>query len=177
MKRFFIYAGLAMSLASCSTLTSTEQGSTQITQTSYEYEIQQSSARLLEPESTMLLTPLIADLEVSKSRVKYVEKDAFATTKITPALYNQLDNLKALALANAAQHYDADVMVGCTINVATVDKRLVITVHGYPAKYKNFRNATTKDTELIKAAQIFGNDTSLAPVNTSNAVVETVVRK
>ena len=38
------------------------------------------------------------------------------------------------------------------------DGRLIITVSGYPARYTNFRVATTEDTDLAREAQMFKND-------------------
>lgn len=175
MKRLFIYVGLALGLVSCVVAEPIQTGRTTNTTYEYEYVIEDASARILEPEATMLLTPLIADLEVSKQRVVYVEKDAFADKVITREMLGNLDTMKAIALANAAQKFNADIMIGCTINVKTVNKRLEITVQGYPATYKNFRNATIKDIELVESAQIY--DSSVSPIETSNKVVEQVIRK
>uniref|UniRef100_UPI0040568F77 hypothetical protein n=1 Tax=Alistipes sp. TaxID=1872444 RepID=UPI0040568F77 len=47
-------------------------------------EYQESSARTLESDQKMFLTPMIADLEVSPTRITHVEREAFANLEITP---------------------------------------------------------------------------------------------
>lgn len=149
MKRFFIFVGLTLGLAGCA-----------VSKSTFEYEVEALSGRTIEPVSTMLITPVVADLNVSEQRVTYVETAAFADEEVTKDMINNLDDMKAIALANATQYYNADVMVGCLVNVRTVNKHLVITVNGYPATYKNFRNATIQDVEMVKASQIFDSESS-----------------
>ena len=112
----------------------------------------ESSARVLEPEQSMLLTPLIADLHVSNTKVYYTETEAFANMEVTPTLIQSIAELKKIALSRAARAYKADVLVGSTIDVVTKNKRLEITISGYPAYYIKFRNVTKHDIELLKDA-------------------------
>lgn len=125
-------------------------------------EYQESSARNLEPEHLMLLTPLIADLEVSPTKVQHTETDAFETIVITREAIKMMPELKKIALSRAARAYKADVMVGTTIDVETnANGRLEIIVTGYPAVYKNFRNAEKEDLDIIK----YGNSIPLSNNN------------
>lgn len=121
-------------------------------------EYQEFSARNLEPEQTMLVSPVIADLEVSETKVYHVEREVFAESEINESVLNNIAEFKKIALSRAARAYDADVMVGTIMDVVVEDGQLVVTVSGYPAKYKNFRVATIKDTELVREAIIFKND-------------------
>ncbi len=112
---------------------------------------QESTARNLEPEHFMLLTPLIADLEVSSEKVTHTEKAAFAEFPVTTAMIREIPEFKKIALSRAARACNADVMVGTTIDVITNSQGLLeITITGYPAHYRRFRNATLEDIDLIK---------------------------
>lgn len=139
-KILFAVIATALTLTSCSTLTTITQ--------SIDY--MESSARVLEPDHNMLLTPLIGDLEVSNEKVKYTEKEMFANLEVTYELLNNIAELKKIALSRAAQAHNADVLVGSTIDIVTKNKRLEITVSGYPAHYVKFRNAKKEDIELLK---------------------------
>lgn len=125
-------------------------------------EYQESSARNLEPEHLMLLTPLIADLEVSPTKVRHTETESFKTIIISREVIKMMPELKKIALSRAARAHQADVMVGTTIDVETNESgRLEITVTGYPAVYKNFRNAEKEDLDIIK----YGNSIPLSNNN------------
>lgn len=130
----------------------------------YSYEYSESTARNLEPEHTTLLTPLIADLEVSSKKIYHTERDAFRDVIIDENVIRSIDEYKKIALCSAAQQHKADVLVGAMIKVETINERLVITISGYPAYYKNFRNATQKDAELVRSSQIFQNNLGVAVV-------------
>lgn len=141
MKKLTVILGVAALLTSC-----TMQQST----TSYAY--QESSVRILEPEQSMLLSPVMADLEVSEHKVSHIEKEAFADIIITPQVITNISEFKKIALSRAAKVHNADVLVGTIIDVVTKNNRLEITVSGYPAFYRNFRSATAADAELVRAA-------------------------
>lgn len=161
MKKLALSVLIVALMVGCVPTTPMYQESSYVVRT---YEYSESTARNLEPEHTMLLTPLIADLEVSSKKIYYTEKDAFADVEINENVIQNIDEYKKIALCRAAQQHKADVLVGAMIEVETINERLVITISGYPAYYKNFRNATVKDTELIKVSQIFRNDLGVAVV-------------
>ncbi len=144
-KIFFTVAIAAFSLTSCSSFE--EFTTTNVTNT---LEYMESSARVLEADHNMLLTPLIADLEVSDKKISYTEKEMFANLDITQGLLNNISELKKIALSRAARANNADVLVGSTIDIVTNNGRLEITVSGYPAHYVKFRKADNKDVELLK---------------------------
>ncbi|MBR2025988.1 MAG: hypothetical protein IKB19_05150 [Rikenellaceae bacterium] len=143
MKRFFLTLSVAAALfTGCATTT--------VVQTT---DYMESSARVLEPEQSMLLTPLIADLKVSDEKVYYTETEAFANLEVSPALLQNITELKKIALSRAARAHKADVLVGSTIDVITKDKRLEITISGYPAYYVKFRNVTKSDVDLLQESR------------------------
>ena len=144
-KHLFTVVVAAFSLASCSTFG--EFTTTNVTST---LEYMESSARVLEADHNMLLTPLIADLEVSSKKISYTEKEMFANLEVTQALLNNISELKKIALSRAARANNADVLVGSTIDIVTNNGHLEITVSGYPAHYVKFRKADDKDVELLK---------------------------
>ena len=59
--------------------------------------------------------------------------------------------LQKLAVTQAAQKYDADIIVAPSYSITTSDdlKTVTVTVTGYPATYTNFRSATATDMEII----------------------------
>ena len=118
------------------------------------FDFQESSARNLEPHHTMLLTPLIADIEVSQTKIKHVEKEAFANYVVDKDVSKHIPGFKKIALSRAAHAYNADVMVGTTIDIVTDnDGHIAITVSGYPAHYKNFRTVTKEELDIIRTAR------------------------
>lgn len=120
---------------------------------------QESSARSLEPSHAVMITPLVADMQLLGDRISYTEKEAFAGYVITPNIVSDISTLKNIALSRAARHHNADAIVAATVDVITnVDGKIEITISGYPVKYVNFRNATAVDVELQSRAQSF-NDT------------------
>lgn len=111
----------------------------------------ESSARNLEPQHSVMITPLIADLSIIGDRIVYTEKEAFENYQVTSEIVKFIPNFKKVALSRAARAYKADAIIGATVDVITNPAgRLEITVSGYPAKYSNFRNATAEDISLVK---------------------------
>ena len=143
MKKFkhFILSVLAvLALASCSTV-----------QTSVRIDYMESSTENLEPQNMIMTSPMIADLKVIGDQITYTETEAFKDIEVTRWVIDAIPNFKRIALCKAARQYNADLIIGATIDVVTnKDGRLEITVVGYPAKYTKFRNATKEDVELVK---------------------------
>lgn len=123
--------------------------------TTQQVDYQESSARNIEPEQSVVIAPLLADLQVVSDRITYTEKEAFANYKVTLAIEKSIPAFKQIALSRAARAHNADVIVGAVIDVITnQDGFLEITVSGYPARYANFRNATRDDLELVAEAKL-----------------------
>ena len=98
----------------------------------------------------------MADLVVATERITYAERINKDITTLTDAEVEALaSHEKDVVVANAAKANNADVIVAPIVNITTdVNKNLVIIVYGYPASYKNFRNATEADKWIIENAKI-----------------------
>ena len=128
-------------------------------------EYQESSTRNLEPEHYMVTAPLIADIKVTADKITYTETEAFRKFPITvdnvKDIKAMMPEFKKIALSRAAKAHNADLLVGTIIDVTTdVGGFICITVSGYPAKYVNFRNATSQDMDIVRSARIatYGQD-------------------
>ena len=97
-KHFFTVVVAAFTLASCSTF-----GDFTTTNVTSTLEYMESSARVLEADHNMLLTPVIADIEVSSKKISYTEKEMFANLEVTQALLKNISELKKIALSRAAR--------------------------------------------------------------------------
>lgn len=133
MKKGFIFVAAAATLSACA-----------VTETRMVYT--EASGRNIEPtQKEVVISPLLADLEIlTEERIKpYVQVFPYI---ITPSVIDNIENFKQTALLNAAQKYNADTMVATSILVETTDEgTLKITVSGYPARYKNFREFRPED--------------------------------
>ena len=156
MKKTFLAAvAMVLMLASCTTVSTTVTKS---------LDYMESSARVLEADHNMLLTPVIADLEVTDQKISYTEKEMFANLEVTHSLLSNISELKKIALSRAARENNADVLLGATIDIVTVNGHLEITVSGYPAHYVKFRKAEKEEVELLK------NVHNIRTINVSNVV-------
>lgn len=167
MKRLSLTLAVAIAtLTSCAT--------TQVIQNT---DYMESYARVLEADQSMLLTPLIADLKVSDTKIYYTETEAFANFEVMPTLLQNITEFKKIALSRAARAHKADVLVGATIDIATKNKRLEITVSGYPAYYVKFRNANEKDIELVKSANTINTKDGADVVKANARTVKLDIQK
>ncbi len=114
----------------------------------------ESSARYMEPSQNIMTTPMIADLQVVGGSVSHTETEAFKNYEVTEELIQLVPGFKRIALSRAARAHKADVIIGAMVDVITNENgRLEITITGYPARYVNFRNATSNEIELVKKGQ------------------------
>lgn len=94
------------------------------------------SARMESP-ATYINTATVADLEVSETAITFTYEPSNAVCN------GGYENVIKTAVSEALKkHGDYDVLVGLqyTIKQNFFGKIKIITVKGYPAKYKNFRN-------------------------------------
>ena len=144
-------AVLAIVVSSCRPMTYVQE-SVQVAVTETTTDYSESTSRVLDAESNLLVMPIIANLDVAKTKFVHVERDAFADIMVKNDSIANIDKYKRAALGCATKASGADILISPNIEVVTDDGRFVITVTGYPAKYKDFRNATAKDIELVKEA-------------------------
>lgn len=100
------------------------------------------TARSVEAPGAVVHQPVTSNLDVKSTRVS-----GRATVK---AGQEALGRNSALRSALAAAQ--ADVLVAPTYTIERDASNLTVTVTGYPATYKDFRNATAADLELLNAA-------------------------
>lgn len=154
----------------------------------------ESSARKMDMSHGIFTTPFVADIELvpivdeitgkrynikredgtieNVKRIEYKVSDPFKNYAVTSSLINtSINTFKAIALAETAKKFDADLIVGVLIDVRTNLNTegvgtLEIIVSGYPARYCNFRTADMNDMKLIREASV---------INTYNANESDVV--
>lgn len=153
MKKTFLFFGFAALICSCSTSQKA---------TSYSY----SEYRTISPSQSVYSAPLMADIVVAKERITYAER---INQKITTMSDAEVDALakreKETVIANALKAHNADVIVAPIVNITTdANNNLVIVICGYPATYKNFRNATENDKWIIEQAAQEQSSLEKAPI-------------
>ena len=144
--------------------------------TSVEVDYMEASSRYLEPTQAFMTIPVVADLQVSKDRITYTEKDAFVDYPVTEDMISLVPNFKQIALCRAARAYKADVILGATVDVITNSKgRFEITITGYPASYVNFRSAKTTDFDVIRQGNaLYSEKTVILDTPQSSAEISEV---
>lgn len=137
-KLFLLGAIVAVVLSSCAAPKAKEY-------TAVEY-------RTIEPTQSVYTAPLIADLQVSEKRITYAERiNVKVNTKTEAEIQAIAEKEKQVVISNAVKSNDADVLVAPIVEIQTdANMYLVISVTGYPASYKNYRNATPADSWIIE---------------------------
>lgn len=92
--------------------------------------------------SGVIQKPVIVELDVKQTKV---------TATTVGKLGSNIDVLKAEAVSQAIKAAGADVLVEPTYNIVSQRGTSTVTVTGFPATYKNFRDITPEDVPLIKA--------------------------
>ena len=143
----------------------------------------EATGRNLEVSASAINLPLVAEIQVMPQKIVYVETEAFKKKTVTEVIRQYGEKLKTvglaeykrLALANAANAYNADMIVGATFVIETTDdNHFSVKVTGYPAVYKNFHTATPKDAELLKLMEPYMQKSNFDPVlNTNGAPIVT----
>lgn len=92
--------------------------------------------------SGVIQKPVIVELDVKQTKV---------TATISRKLTTNMDALKAEAVSLAVKNAGADVLVEPTYTIVSNRTTSTVTVTGFAATYKNFRDITLQDVPLIKA--------------------------
>ncbi len=122
---------------------------------------QEAAGRNIEPTQNAVIVPLVAELELlSETKIEYVETFVLP---VTPQVVQSIDAYKRVALVNASKKYNADTMVAALISVLTRSdgNALIITVTGFPAKYKNWRCMTKDDSWLLLSREKYNQSTQI----------------
>src|SRR5690606_11078271 len=92
--------------------------------------------------SGVIQKPVIVEMDVKQTKV---------TATVTGKLGSNIQALKAEAVSSAIKAAQADVLVEPTYTIVTKGGTSNVTVNGFPATYKNFRDITPEDVPLIRA--------------------------
>ena len=138
MKKVFLFLSFTALICSCSAPKAT----------SYSY----SEYKTITPSQSVYTAPLMADLAVAKDRITYAERINQDITQLTITEVEALATReKETVMANALRANNADVLVAPIVSITTdTNNQLVIVITGYPASYKNFRNATEADKWMVE---------------------------
>ena len=109
--------------------------------------------------------PVLVDLEVDK--VKQTITRTFRNTTLDVAKQNIVKEFIKTAVCDVVVQPSWDTEAEAGMGKTTVE----ITLTGFPAKYKNFRNYEAKDADLLIGRQFLLN--SGLPVNTSTQTQKT----
>ncbi len=107
---------------------------------------EEKTAKELDPEQVQFRTmPMVVDLQVDENKIVFTKTYMNAYAK-----GRNIDNVRAMALYDAAKQYNADV-IALPVYSITSDNDIDYTIEitGYPAHYKNFRNLTEEDKKLL----------------------------
>ena len=97
----------------------------------------------------VIQNPVIADLDVQEQKVR-----GTATGRWSAAT-----SVKQMARVNAFNTANADVLIAPVHEIGTKGNKTTVTVTGFAATYKNFRNATVGDSTLVEAAYMLQPNT------------------
>ncbi len=86
--------------------------------------------------------PVIVELDVKQTKV---------TATVNGKLGSNIETLKSEAVSAAVKNAGADVLVEPTYTIVSGRGTSTVTVTGFPATYKNFRDIRIEDVPLIKA--------------------------
>ncbi len=92
--------------------------------------------------SGVIQKPVIVELDIKQTKV---------TATANGRLGSNLETLKAEAVSMAVKSAGADVLVEPTYTIVSNRGTSSVTVAGFPATYKNFRDIKIEDVPLIKA--------------------------
>lgn len=92
--------------------------------------------------SGVIQKPVIVNLDVKQAKV---------AATVNGKLGSNIEVLKAEAISVAVKNAGADVLVEPTYSIVSNKGTSTVTVSGFPATYKNFRDITIEDIPLIKA--------------------------
>lgn len=118
---------------------------------------EESSARKIDPEIRMFVTPTICDMKMLSERREIYGPYAMDVRLFYSKSFNdmtnlQLDNMQKNAAYLAAKESDADAIIEPVYHSwvnEDNDKVVYVEVSGYPVSYVNFRPASKSDIDMI----------------------------
>ena len=98
--------------------------------------------------------PVIVDLVVKEIKIT-----GFATG-------SAVENVKSMAVANAINKANVDVLVEPVYEITTSNGKTTVTVTGFPGSYKNFRPMVEEDVKILEIGYVKFVRTEEAPIKT-----------
>lgn len=135
-----------------------------------------TESREFEPRQGVVVTPLVADMKIlsQKSVEDSVTFRILVTTIPSDQIASWVSECKKEALSVMMKKHKADAIVAPLTDVSTTKEGyMMIHISGYPAKYENFRNATTSDAWMVPMYNIIDKNTS-EPLNSLNTKISIV---
>lgn len=105
-------------------------------------EISTAQARNIEPQSSVIVAPQVAELNVSTQKASGRYSYSHDGTV-------DLSNARAKALSDFQKENKADVIIGALIDTRMNADSVIVDIQGYPATYARFRAATADDQWML----------------------------
>lgn len=136
---------------------------------------EESSARKIDPEIRMFVTPQICDMKMlSSSREVYgpyaMDVRLFYAKSFSEMTNGNLENMQKNVAYLATKEADADAIIEPVFHSwvnENDDKIVYIEISGYPVSYYNFRPATKEDIDMIGV--VYPTTNSSIMVNSQSA--------
>ena len=87
--------------------------------------------------------PIIAELDIGSTKIQGTAKSLYPKQPI--------EEIKKIAIANALEKVNGDVIIEPTFKIIEEGENITITVSGYYGTYKNFKKVTKEDIQLINS--------------------------
>ena len=120
----------------------------------------ESTARYMNPAMTSgYITPTIADLNVSKTKISETEiyKNTLTSEDMNSAENSPtIEYLKNYTVSKAVKKHNADVIVAPIFDIKTSEdgETIEVNISGYPVNFVNFRNVKAADTLTLRMYNI-----------------------
>ncbi len=128
MKKLLVLSAVALAFTSCSVIKSGTSKSMDIV------------------GSGVIHVPVIADLDVQPTKQQMTK----SYTKVL-----SMEAAKNNVIRELLKQYNADVLIEPTFESETKNGITTITVKGWPASYKNFRQISEKDIQFLEVAPYY----------------------
>lgn len=135
-----------------------------------------TESRDFEPRQGVIITPLLADLQIitSTSVCDSIDFSILISSIAPQQIETWISEFKKQAMSSMLKKYKADAIIGALTEVQTSpDGYMRIIIMGYPAKYTNFRPATADDVWMVTLYDIIDKNST----EISDKKVKTVIAK
>lgn len=122
-------------------------------------------------KTPIIQKPVWADISIDSNRVSGSYQGKYK--KSQPNIY--IDYAKQMAVGNAIQKANCDFLVHPLYDVLIEGNTVEVTVTGYAAKYKRFRQLEAKDSNLIREVKNFNTITE--PVKVQQTTKNNNIKK